>query len=128
MWCDSPPIASADTLQPSPSNWSKQLSFVYQPGVGLYDKKKIEDLKTTSTIDDVDQRIQSLELSSPLKSDIDSPNTKSLNLYSSDDTLSDKNNHHIKIIDNNIQENNQKRKFDQNLYSNKKNSSFFIIN
>ena len=73
MWCDPPSISSADIIQPTQTNWSmpfsspssvtekKQLSFVYQPGVGLYDKKKNDldqDLRITSTIDDVDERLQ----------------------------------------------------------------------
>jgi len=71
MWCDPPSIPSADIIQPSQSNWSKpftsstndkkQLSFVYQPGVGLYDKKKTDldqDLRIISTTADVDERIQ----------------------------------------------------------------------
>jgi hypothetical protein len=42
-------------------NDKKQLSFVYQPGVGLYDKKKTDldqDLRIISTTADVDERIQ----------------------------------------------------------------------
>ena len=71
MWCDPPSIPSADVIQPSQSNSlmphstanndKKQLSFVYQPGIGLYDKKKIEldqDLRITSSTADVDERIQ----------------------------------------------------------------------
>jgi hypothetical protein len=72
MWCDPPSIPSADIIQPpSQSNWSmslsssnndkKQLSFVYQPGVGLYDKKKMDldqDLRLTSITADVDERVQ----------------------------------------------------------------------
>jgi hypothetical protein len=37
------------------------LSFVYQPGVGLYDKNKIDldqDLRPTSITADVDERVQ----------------------------------------------------------------------
>lgn len=66
MWCEPPTIPSADIIQPSQSNWpmtfsteKKQLSFVYQPGVGLYDKKKTnldQDLRRIST--EVDERIQ----------------------------------------------------------------------
>jgi hypothetical protein len=48
MWCDPSSIPLADSIQPTGSNRpkavlneKKQLSFVYQPGVGLYDKKKI---------------------------------------------------------------------------------------
>jgi hypothetical protein len=68
MWCDPPSIPSADGIQSTQSNESKllmnekkQLSFVYQPGIGLYDKKKIDfdqDLRITSTVEDVDERIQ----------------------------------------------------------------------
>ncbi|CAF4352723.1 unnamed protein product, partial [Adineta steineri] len=76
----------------------KQLSFVYQPGIGLYDKKKIEldqDLRITSSTADVDERIQSLEISPTFSSDVDhrlssssslespSPNSKTNNLYKS---------------------------------------------
>ncbi|CAF2384658.1 unnamed protein product [Rotaria sp. Silwood2] len=184
MWCDPPSITSADIIQPTQTNWTmpfsspindkQQLSFIYQPGVGLYDKKI--DLDQDLRINDVDERIQSFELSpssSTFTSDVDhrwsssssiessSPNTKTNNLYksylrrqneqnslpireklfSSDDILSDKitknslshnTNYHIKSIDVNIttnQENNQKRKFDQNLYCNKKlrHSSSLII-
>ncbi|CAF0809660.1 unnamed protein product [Rotaria sp. Silwood1] len=179
MWCDPPSIISADIIQPTKTNWTmsfssaindkQQLSFIYQPGVGLYDKKI--DLDQDLRINDVDERIQSFELSpssSTFTSDVDhrwsssssssiessSPNRKPNNLYksylrrqneqdslpireklfSSDDILSDKTtnnsssintNYQIKCIDVNIttnlsQENSQKRKFDQNLYSNKK--------
>ena len=71
MWCDPPSIPVADIIQPAQSNWpmpfsssnneKKQLSFVYQPGVGLYDKNKVDldqDLRLTSTTADVDERIQ----------------------------------------------------------------------
>ncbi len=62
MWCDPPSIPSADIIQPSSqSNRSMSLSFVYQPGVGLYDKKKIDldqDLRPTSITADVDERVQ----------------------------------------------------------------------
>ncbi|CAM4767403.1 unnamed protein product [Rotaria magnacalcarata] len=179
MWCEPPSIPPADIIQPLQSNWTiplsssmndkQQLSFIYQPGVGLYDKKVEldQDLRTSSTTEDVDERIQSFELSPPsltFTSDVDyrwsspssnessSPKTKPNNLYKSylrrqneqdslpirqklfpaDDLMSDKNkkssssndgNCHIKCIDVNIstnQENNQKRKIDQNLCSNKK--------
>jgi hypothetical protein len=55
MWCDPPTIPSADSIQPlsSTMNDKKQLSFVYQPGVGLYDKKKT----------DVDERTQVIKSS-----------------------------------------------------------------
>ncbi|CAF4621023.1 unnamed protein product, partial [Rotaria magnacalcarata] len=49
MWCEPPSIPPADIIQPLQSNWTiplsssmndkQQLSFIYQPGVGLYDKK-----------------------------------------------------------------------------------------
>ena len=52
MLCDSPSVSSADVLQPTQTNWSMplstvnndktQLSFVYQPGVRLYDKRQVE--------------------------------------------------------------------------------------
>ena len=63
MWCDPPSIPPADVTQSNcPSvNENKQLSFVYQPGVGLYDNKKIDldqDLRIPSTTADVDERIQ----------------------------------------------------------------------
>ncbi len=62
MWCDPPSIPSADIIQPSSqSNRSMSLSFVYQPGVGLYDKNKIDldqDLRPTSITADVDERVQ----------------------------------------------------------------------
>ncbi len=49
MRCETP---STDLIQPD----KKQLSFVYQPGVGLYDKNKNEiDASTTA---DVDERIE----------------------------------------------------------------------
>ncbi|UJR36587.1 hypothetical protein I4U23_029306 [Adineta vaga] len=105
MWCDPPSVPSADVLQPTQTNWSaplstvnnekKQLSFVYQPGVGLYDKKVEvdEDLRITSTITDVDERRQSSEHSpiiSPSTSDVDhrrsyssTSDTKSNDLYKS---------------------------------------------
>ena len=73
MWCDPPTVPSAEPTQPVQSSWpsdepdspvvheNKQVSFMYQPGVGLYDHKKIEldqDLRMTSTTSDVDERIQ----------------------------------------------------------------------
>ncbi|CAF5203854.1 unnamed protein product, partial [Rotaria magnacalcarata] len=70
MWCEPPSIPPADIIQPLQSNWTiplsssmndkQQLSFIYQPGVGLYDKKVEldQDLRTSSTTEDVDERIQ----------------------------------------------------------------------
>lgn len=78
MWCDPPSISSAaeisqpgqsngsssdDGLQPIPSESQekKQLSFIYQPGIGLYDQKKInldQDFRLISSTADVDERIQ----------------------------------------------------------------------
>jgi hypothetical protein len=124
MWCDPPSIPA------KPFNEKKQLSFVYQPGVGLYDKKKNDidqDLRiTTTTIDDIDERIQENEFTSDINHQSSSNLYKSYlrrqneqdslpireKSFSSDDILSDKN-HHIKFFS-------QKRKFDQNLFSNKK--------
>ncbi|CAF0975837.1 unnamed protein product [Adineta steineri] len=105
MWCDPPSIPATDVTQSnslmphSTANTDKkQLSFVYQPGIGLYDKKKIEldqDLRITSSTADVDERIQSLEISPTFSSDVDhrlssssslespSPNSKTNNLYKS---------------------------------------------
>ncbi|CAF1142407.1 unnamed protein product [Rotaria sordida] len=113
MWCDPPSVISADIIQPSQTSWTmafsstindkQQLSFIYQPGVGLYDKKidMDQDLRITSTITDVDERIQSFELSpsssSTFTSDVDhrwsssssssiespSRNIKTNNLYKS---------------------------------------------
>lgn len=45
-------------------NEKNQLSFIYQPGVGLYDKNKLnhdQDLSITSANDDADEQIQENE-------------------------------------------------------------------
>jgi hypothetical protein len=125
MWCDPPSIPS------KPFNEKKQLSFIYQPGVGLYDKKKNnfdQDLQITSIIDDIDERIQENQ-STTFTSDIDHRSSSNLyksylrrqneqdslpirqKLFPSDDILSDNNpenspskktNNHIKLFDINI--------------------------
>jgi hypothetical protein len=43
MWCDSQTTVS-NRSKPV-LNEKKQLSFVYQPGVGLYDKKKQDTIE-----------------------------------------------------------------------------------
>lgn len=48
----------------SSMNDKQQLSFIYQPGVGLYDKKieLDQDLRLTSTTDEVNEQIQVIVL------------------------------------------------------------------
>jgi hypothetical protein len=80
MLCDPPSMPSTDSDWSSTINEKKQLSFIYQPGVGLYDKKN-----------DVDERIQIMESTLRRQNEQDSLEK----FFSSDEILSDKN-HQIK--------------------------------
>jgi hypothetical protein len=69
MWCDPPSIPSADAYQSEQltSQDTQQLSFIYQPGVGLYDQKTTDidqDLRMKHSSADVDERMQVLFCSS----------------------------------------------------------------
>ncbi|CAF1038515.1 unnamed protein product [Adineta ricciae] len=147
MLCDSPSISSADVLQPTQTNWSmplstvnndkKQLSFVYQPGVGLYDKRQIEldqDSQNMLKTADDSEHLQLLEHSSIDASgvgqsesshDLQKSCLRPEKLAVVDKVLcsSDKRQSQIKSANVDIspnQENNQKRKFEQNGLCSKK--------